>query len=652
MRADLIRMKRSNINAIRTAHQPHHPDFFDVADELGFYVIAEADIECHGFGDVEETEEEAAKWLSDNEDWEHAYLDRAEQLVERYKNHPSIIIWSLGNECFYGRNQAAMYEWIHEHDPTRVVHYEQDRNATSADMYSHMYSDPETMIEHMENNTDKSLILCEFAHAMGNGPGGLQEYIELFRTQPLSRGGLVWEWSNHGLLHEKNGTEFYAYGGDFDEYPNDADFIMDGLVLSDHTPMPSLGEYAKIIQPISVNLTEDGSQMTVQNWYGFVDLSHLQARWHLVQDGETTEPQDLDLPRVPAGENRTVDLPDVGSLEQEAWLIVEFQLKEDTNWADAGHVVAWDQLYLEGSSAKRSIAKRQSDGGLSVNQNRAMLEVSNGDSTFGFDLLQGNVTWNADGTDLLQRGPELYLYRAMTQNDNGGNGDGPIWEEAWVHTTHTQVRGVTWEQSDDEVTVHYNVRVAPQVLEWALNADLIYTLTAGEPTLSVRASGEFQGNNTPEVLPRIGLMAVMPKSFNDVSWFGRGPGENYKDSKQAARMGTYERSVPDLFQHYDFPQENGNREDLRWLQISNGDGVTLDARRSEGEPFSFTAKRYMDQDLNSAQHPHDLEELDMTVVNLDYDNNGLGSASVGPRPFEQYQCKSEAFDFTFELSLV
>jgi beta-galactosidase len=147
-------------------------------------------------------------------------------------------------------------------------------------------------------------------------------------------------------------------------------------------------------------------------------------------------------------------------------------------------------------------------------------------------------------------------------------------------------------------------------------------------------------------------MAVMPKSFNDVSWFGRGPGENYKDSKQAARMGTYERSVPDLFQHYDFPQENGNREDLRWFQISNGDGVTLDARRSEGEPFSFTAKRYMDQDLNSAQHPHDLEELDMTVVNLDYDNNGLGSASVGPRPFEQYQCKSEAFDFTFELSLV
>lgn len=492
---------------------------------------------------------------------------------------------------------------------------------------------------------------------MGNGPGGLQEYVELFRSEPLLQGGLVWEWSNHGLLKKEGDIEFYAYGGDFGDEPNDADFIMDGLVLSDHTPMPSLGEYAKIIQPVSVNLTEDSSKMIITNHYAFVDLSGLTPRWHVVQDGKTTEPRDLKLPRVPAGENRTVDLPlDPSDFSQEAWLIVEFQLKEDKPWADKGHVVAWDQLYFPGSSDKKSrsvtarnVSARQD--GLKVTKDRANLKVENGDSTFGFDLLQGNVTWNVDGVDLFQRGPELALYRAMTQNDIAG--DMEDWDEARLGMTHTQVRDVMWDESDGEVTVHFKVRVAPLVLEWGLDADLIYTLKSGESSIHVRASGEFNGKNTPEIVPRIGLMAVMPSSFDSVSWFGRGPGESYKDSKQAGRMGTYSRSVEELWQHYDFPQENGNREDLRWLRIGDG-GVTLDARRTDAEdaPFSFTARRYMPHDLDQATHPYELEELDMTVVHLDYDNNGLGSATVGPRAFEKYRCKTEPFDFSFELSII
>ncbi|KAF9883700.1 hypothetical protein FE257_003038 [Aspergillus nanangensis] len=659
MRADLIRMKQSNINTIRTAHQPHHPSFFDVADELGFYVIAEADLECHGFGNIEETEEQAASWTSDNPEWTDAYLDRAKQLVERYKNHASIIIWSLGNECFYGQNQAAMYKWIKEKDPSRIIHYEQDREAESADIYSHMYSSPDTMLEHMRNHTDKALILCEFAHAMGNGPGGLQEYIELFRTEPLSQGGLVWEWSNHGLLKKEGDLEYYAYGGDFGDEPNDADFVMDGLTLSDHTPMPSLLEYAKIIQPVSVSLTEDSSKMVVTSHYDFVDLSGLDASWHIVQDGtNATDPKDLDLPRVPAGENRTVDLPlDKGSLSQEAWLTVEFRLKEDKAWAEKGHVVAWDQLHLTGtSSAKRSTARstahiaRQTS--LEVKQERTNLTIQNGKTTFGFDLLQGNVTWEVDGASLFQRGPELYFYRALTQNDESSNGDGPDWEEAKVGMMHTQVRDVIWQQpSDNSVVVHFKVRVAPLVLEWGVEADLIYTVSTEEPFLTVQASGDFVGKNKPSVIPRIGLMAIMPQAFNQVSWFGRGPGENYKDSKQACRVGEYEATVDELYTHYDYPQENGNHEDLRWLQVSSG-GVTLDVRRADDNaPFSFTAGRYLPFDLDDAKHPYELNPLNVTVLNLDYDNNGLGSASVGPRPFEKYQCKTEAFDFTFELNI-
>ncbi|KAL0931305.1 beta-galactosidase/beta-glucuronidase [Colletotrichum truncatum] len=657
MRADLILMKRSNINTIRTAHQPPHPDFFDVADEIGFYVISEADLECHGFGKAEKTKEEAGKWTSDNLDWEAAYVDRAHQVVERFKNHASVIIWSLGNECFYGQNLDTMARWIRQRDPSRIIHYEPDRNATSVDMYSQMYESPTSILEFIGNHTDKPFILCEYAHAMGNGPGGLKEYIELFRTEPLIQGGLVWEWSNHGLLKKEGDIEYYAYGGDFGDYPNDADFIMDGLTLSDHTPMPSLNEYAKAIQAITVNLTGDGHQMVVTNHFDFHDVNDFSASWHIIQDGqEPTSRQPLNLPSIPAGEQRTVNLPTGNSsFAGESWVTVEFALKNDTVWAEKGHVVAWDQLHLNapatGNRTRRDVSVRaRQSGNLTVKQDRTHLKVENGESSFDFDLLQGNVTWNINGVDVFQRGPELFFYRAQTQNDESEEGDGPIWVKARVNSMHTQVRDVRWQESDGGLTVNYKVRVAPKALEWGVEADLTYTVSSD--SLTVHARGDFEGKTKPEVVPRIGLMAVLPTDFNEVSWFGRGPGENYKDTKEGCRIGQYKSSVEDLFTYYDYPQENGNREDLRWLQISNGaGGVTLDARRSEAEPFSFTAQRYLPYDLDDAKHPYDLKPLNMTVLHLDYDNNGIGSATVGPRPFEQYRCYAEAFDFTFDLSI-
>lgn len=504
---------------------------------------------------------------------------------------------------------------------------------------------------------------------MGNGPGGIKDYIDLFRSEPLLQGGLAWEWNNHGLLTTGENGTFYAYGGDFGDEPNDADFIMDGLVLSDHTPMPSLAEYAKNIQPVEVKLAEDSTQLVITNHYAFVDLSGLKPLWHVVQDGEpNTKPRELDLPRIPAGENRTVDLPlDTEDLSEEAWLTVEFELKEDKPWADKGHVVAWDQVHLTGpvvTPQRRAIPRQKA--GLKVSQpKQTKLQVQSGSSTVGFDLLQGNVTWNVNGVDIFQQGPELYFNRALTENDVGDQGDNAEWDSAHVGMMRTQVNSVTWKQSGDEVTVHYKVRVAPIVLEWAVEADLIYTISAAEssPVIRLHASGDFVGKTAPSVIPRIGLQAVLPLDLNNVAWFGRGPGESYKDSKQAARFGRFESTVPDLFTYYDYPQENGNREELRWVQIgsapgNSSEGVTLDARRtggngtSEALPFSFTARNYMPFDLDNAFHPFDLNPLNFTVLNLDYDNNGLGTATCGPGVFDHYKCWTDPFDFTFEFSIV
>ncbi|KAG5793101.1 hypothetical protein H9Q69_007839 [Fusarium xylarioides] len=653
MRKDLLLMKRSNINAIRTAHQPPHPDFFDVADELGFYVIAESDLECHGFGGIEETEEEAAEWLSNNPDWEEAYVDRARQLVERFKNHASVIIWSLGNECFYGRNHAAMSKWIKERDPSRIIHYEQDRNATSTDMYSQMYSTPDDVREFIKTHTDKPILLCEYAHAMGNGPGGLVEYIDLFRTEPLSQGGLVWEWSNHGLLKKEENVTYYAYGGDFGDEPNDGDFIMDGLVLSDHSPMPSLKEYSKVIQPVTVELAKNGSAMVVVNHYDFSDLSHLDVSWHVVADGLKTEARPLDLPRVPAGENRTVALPSgLNVTQKEAWVTVEFKLKEATPWSLKGHVIAWDQLHIQRPSIKtRGVSPVRRQASSEFEKNGTKLLYKTGNATFGFDLLQGNVTWNINGVDIFQRGPELSFYRALTQNDAASSGDGPIWEQEKIPMIYPQVRDITWRVDEDGAMVHYKVWVGVKTRAWGVEADMIYKIPTTGPQLQLEARGEFVGKNDSHVIPRIGLMAVLPESFDDVSWFGRGPGESYKDSKQGSRIGQYSSTVPELFTYYDYPQENGNREDLRWLKIGNKD-VTLDARRTKSEPFSLTARRYMPFDLDDAQHPHDLKPLNMTVLHLDYDSNGLGSATVRVRPFEKYRCYTKPFNFTFNFNIV
>lgn len=309
VRRDLLLMKTHNINALRCSHYPSHPGLFDIADELGLWLIDEADLECHGFYDAvarpkdipEEMDYEerkkltfpqAAKYTSDNPSWKAAYVDRMEQMVHRDKNHPSVIIWSLGNEAFYGQNHKAMYEYAKEVDPGRLVHYEGDVHAESADMFSYMYPSVERLIKlaktegvKPDGTFDKPVVLCEYAHAMGNGPGWLEDYEEAFRTHPRLQGGFIWEWANHGLWKEDpDGKSYYAYGGDFGDIPNDGTFVMDGLLHSTHEPTPGLIELKKVFEPVKVEI--DGDQLVVSNLYNFANLDHLTATYKVEQFSE------------------------------------------------------------------------------------------------------------------------------------------------------------------------------------------------------------------------------------------------------------------------------------------------------------------------------------------------------------------------------
>ena len=304
VRQDLLNMKTHNINAVRCSHYPSHPSLPGLCDELGLWVIDEADLECHGFGaaaaaslnleglsygeKVARTSKDAASYTSDNPAWEAAYLDRMHQLVERDKNHPSVIIWSLGNESFYGRNHVAMSTLAKQRDPHRLIHYEADSQAECTDMISHMYTSPEDLRNEAESEGDnftKPIILCEYAHAMGNGPGLLQTYQDLFRSHQRLQGGFIWEWANHGLWKEySDGKKYYAYGGDFGDVPNDGTFVMDGLCHSDHTPTRGLVELKKTFEPIEARL--EGNDLVVRDHYDFVGLEHVRAEYDVQAFGE------------------------------------------------------------------------------------------------------------------------------------------------------------------------------------------------------------------------------------------------------------------------------------------------------------------------------------------------------------------------------
>lgn len=694
MRHDLITMKLHNINAIRTSHQPNDYRLYELADELGFWVVDEADLECHGFANVEETAlspedrakpyperktiiyGDAGKWITDNSDWEEAYVDRMKQLVMRDKNHPCVIMWSMGNEAFYGRNFQAMYDWAKSYDPTRLIHYEGDTHAQTADVFSLMYPELSIIRDFAADwEGKKPLLLCEYIHAMGNGPGAIKEYIDEFYKHPCLQGGFVWEWANHGLVTEnEKGERYYGYGGDFGDQPNDGNFVMDGLLFSDHTPTPGLIEYKKAIEPVQL-INGTSTHATVINRYDFADLDQLQCTVFVVNEDSTDMIGTITIPSTLPGKTGKLEIdgaPDVLQITSDTYLDLSFTLREDTLWASRGHEIARLQYPLRATSGGH-VAPKTHDPLSTAQLSSTVLEITGTSSIWKFDCVAGTLSsWEKKGKEIVHAPMTLDLFRPITDND--AENVGKEWKIKFAHLVKSHTVSVDWTSDADDRTaiITCKQRIAPPVLEWGIEATTTYTFTSG--SVRVEVNGVPKGKNLPSCFPRIGYTLPLASDFDAVEWFGRGPGESYPDKKLSQLFARHSIAIDDLWTPYEFPQESGNRSDVRWVMFKTGaasnDGTTttLTARflnRPEG--CNFSASHYAALDIDAAKHPFELEakKRDGVIVRLDLAHNGIGTGScgelssaslcgairhetdrcVGPAVLPQYTLKPEPFNF-------
>ncbi|MEU8955113.1 glycoside hydrolase family 2 TIM barrel-domain containing protein [Streptomyces sp. NPDC048518] len=621
MRADVLLMKRHNINAVRTSHYPPHPAFLDLCDELGLWVIDECDLETHGFT--------AVGWRGnpvDDDRWTPALLDRAARMVERDKNHASVVLWSLGNECGTGSGLSAMAAWIRARDDSRLLHYEGDPTCKDTDVYSRMYAD-HAEVERIGRGADDGpperaqlpFILCEYAHAMGNGPGGLGAYQRLFETYDRLQGGFVWEWIDHGIAHPAYG---FAYGGDFGERPHDGNFVCDGLLFPDRTPSPGLVEYKKVIEPVRIDGDGPGGTVGITNLHDFAGLAHLAFTWSFEKDGRTVADGVLAVPPVGPGARTQVKLPPPPRRDPDAetqWT-VRAVLADDTAWAARGHEVAWAQLPVESGMMLPvpggSVPVRDTDG----------RRITLGAATF--DARTGTLR-TFHGREF--RELRLDVWRAPTDNDNG-----MPWRPEPALATRWRALGLdrmlhrvdAVETSAEGLTVR--TRVAPAASDLALRTE--YRWVSNGIKLLLRMTVTPEGD-WPVPLPRIGIRFGLPGAGDRVRWFGGGPGEAYPDTAAASRIGVREADIAALQTPYVRPQENGARADVRWAEVG---GVRV---ASDDHP-AFTARRWTTEQLDAARHRTDLVAGDTVWVNLDAARHGIGSGSCGPGVLPPYELRA------------
>lgn len=649
---DIILMKQFNINAIRTSHYPNSYYIYDLCDEYGMYLIAETDLECHGFeltGDY--------KWITDDPSWELAYVSRMTRMIERDKNHPAIIFWSLGNESAFGCNFRKMTDVAHEMDPTRLVHYEGDFDVESADVYSTMYTWIENpkkpyLMKDIIEKSKKPHIHCEYCHAMGNGPGNLKDYQDLVYAHDKLQGGFVWEWFDHGIeSFTESGEKYYRYGGDFGDDPSNKDFCIDGLIMPDRTPSPGLYEYKKVIEPITTTAVDiQKGIINLLSRYDFANLDRFNLVYKVMEDDVILQTGFMAVPSIEARANKDITLPyDLSVIKVKPgahyYVNISYQLREDTSYASSGHELATAQFELP--LYKEGIVVRP-EGILNVEKEHTTLHVKGANFSLDFNLVNGNLmNIVRDGMQVLSKGPRLTLWRAPISNDM--EIIDKLKKVYFLHLEHEVVMNIDYHMEGNILKVEVDTINSTTNSAWHFKTKYVYTVCpSGDVLIDVEGTPSGRVDLAPDMLPRIGVSMHLDKSMEHVRYFGMGPGENYADSKEAAQMGLYANTVDGLFTNYVIPQENGNHMGCKWVSMTNDRGMGLLAS-TEGD-FNFSASWYEDKDLDDAKHTCDLVKRDYIVFNVDYKQNALGTNSCGQWQLDKYRAKFEDFKLSFRLT--
>ena len=649
---DIQIMKQFNLNAVRTCHYPDNNLWYELCDQYGIYVVAEANIESHGMGYGKET-------LAKRDDYALAHMQRNQRNVQRGFNHPSVLIWSLGNEAGYGPNFEAAYGWIKAEDPSRLVQYEQAGRTGKTDIYCPMYLGYNRTEEYSKDDQyQKPLIQCEYAHAMGNSEGGFKEYWDIIRKYPKYQGGFIWDFVDQSIRWTgKNGKMIYGYGGDFNRYDaSDLNFCDNGLISPDRVPNPHMYEVGYFYQNIWTNPADiKNGEISIFNEYFFRDLSAYYLEWQVLKGGEVMRSGRVEDLNVGPQQTVKIKLPIGKTCQCTEWLLnVAYKLKNTEGLLPAGHTVAKQQLVLNPYKAPSMELKNKAKSNQDIveptvkDNDEQYLIVDGENFRIEFDKSNGYLSkYQVNGLDMMKEGSYLQpnFWRAPTDNDFGAR---------------LQVKYAVWKNPEIKlVSMQQRIENQQAVIESAYELpevsaklNLTYVIN-NEGTMKVTQKMTADKNAKVSNLFRFGMQMQMPRSFDKVAYYGRGPVENYIDRKANADLGIYHQSVAEQFYAYIRPQENGTKSDIRWWKTLNASGHGIQVVAAE--PFSASALHYtiesLDEGLYKKQgHSQEVEEADLTNFCFDLIQAGLGCEdSWGRIARPEYQIPYGDYEFTFIL---
>jgi beta-galactosidase len=644
---DIELFKQFNINAVRTSHYPNDPYFYELCDKYGIYVVDEANIESHGMGYRPE------RTLGNNPDWELAHLDRIQRMVHRDKNHPSVIIWSMGNEAGDGVNFVKCADWIHEFDPSRPVHYERALMNKHVDIYSPMYASISRIEEYAKKYTDRPLILCEYAHAMGNSTGNLQDYWDVIEKYDQLQGGFIWDWIDQGLAEtDENGNKYWTYGGDYgpEDVPSDGNFVINGIVSPDRTPHPAMWEVKKVYQNISFKAKDASKgQFIIQNKFSFTNLDDYNFKWEIIENGNKIQDGDFEIKGLQPNSECDFQLmfDELNfNLSKEYFVNFYALTKKETAVVPNNHVIAKEQLALP--FGEFFVANRPSSQPLKVMHTEDDVMIEGRNFTITFDKINGKLSsYVYKQKELFRRGPEANFWRAPIDNDFGNRMDQrcAVWRNAGENILLSDAQIVSLGKSQLKISFEFDLLEVKSKLTTSYIID-----PSGE--ITVESSFEPGIKGLPE-LPRFGMQMILPVNTEFIEYYGRGPQENYCDRNTAAFVGNYKSNVTEQYFPYVRPQENGYKTDVRTLKVVNHLGYGLEFI---GEPtFGFSILHYSIEDLDQLtrenyKHLNDLKPREEVYLNIDYKQMGVGGDnSWGARPHDPYQLFAQPYTFKFKI---